>query len=303
MTARPSRISVRERRKHDEQPEARLAARTGGHALRLAAEQVLRRHPQASDPKRRPRRGAFSFDAKRRREIECHARHVGAAHTGDFDRWLIAWAWHNSKSNDPMWALQNAARRMGGGLSDAEALRVLEEADLGRHWKADSVARFLGVTYRQRTLLGLTTIGACDFSRRRRKLQRKHKDRMHQERKRRERGARPQSQSLSQTRPWEAMNMSRRTWERHRNKARDATSSAACFISPADKSASTEGVEGVRAAATPPKEVRGLPSSQTATTMAADSAASSYSGLPLELRLIALGLVASKNAPKIGIAA
>jgi hypothetical protein len=164
------------------------------------------------DPKRK--RGAFSVDAKRRREIECHARHVGAAQTDDFDRWLVAWAWHNSKSNAPLWALQNAARHMGGRLSDAEALRVLEEADLGRHWSADSVARFLGVTYRQRTMLGLTTIGARDFSRRRRKMQRKHKDRMYQARKRLAAGARPQAQSLSATEPWRAMNMSRAAWYR-----------------------------------------------------------------------------------------
>src|SRR5262249_32163822 len=157
---------------------------------------------KVSDPKRRPRKGGFSFAAKRRREIECHARHVGAAQTDDFDRWLIAWAWHNSKSNEPIWALQNAARRMGGPISETDALRILEEAALGRHWRADSVARFLGVTYQQRTRLGLTTIGARDFSKRQRRKQRKHKDRMYKEAKRRAAGMRPQSQSLSATEPW-----------------------------------------------------------------------------------------------------
>jgi len=41
-----------------------------------------------SAPRRR-RHSNFDFAAKRRREIELHARHVGAAQTADFSRWLL----------------------------------------------------------------------------------------------------------------------------------------------------------------------------------------------------------------------
>jgi hypothetical protein len=67
---------------------------------------------------------------------------------------------------------------------------------------------------------------------------RRQRDRAYQEQKRRERGARPQTQSLSQTRPWEAEKISRRTWERRRKNARVATSSAAILINADDEIAS-----------------------------------------------------------------
>ena len=100
--------------------------------------------------------------------------------------------------------------------------------------------------------------------------------------------------------------MSRSTWERHRNKARDATSSAAIFLSTADGPASAGTEAGTsergfaskeareRPTAAPPKaanKASGLPSSQTATTVAADR----YGSLPLELRLVALGLPLPQN--------
>lgn len=92
--------------------------------------------------------------------------------------------------------------------------------------------------------------------------------------------------------------MSRRTWERHRNKARDASVSAAFLDIGEDRLATPTG--GARLAehqkrnssgASPRKEERGSPSSQTATTMAADR----FDSLPLELRLMALGLPMPDN--------
>ena len=40
----------------------------------------------------------FDWRVKRRREIESHGRHAGAADTDDLSRWLVAWVWDNSKS-------------------------------------------------------------------------------------------------------------------------------------------------------------------------------------------------------------
>ena len=52
---------------------------------------------------KRRKQGAFSLPAIRRREIERHALHVGAADTEDLWRWLVAWCWHNDQNaRDPV---------------------------------------------------------------------------------------------------------------------------------------------------------------------------------------------------------
>lgn len=244
---------------------------------------------------RRPRRHRrpFDFAPTRRREIERHARYVGAADSDDFSRWLIAWVWHNPKPTDQVWALMDCARKLGRELSAAEASGIIEEASITRrHMSADNLGRFLGLTYQVRKRLAITTIGAKDVPKRARIELRKRSDRLYQERERRVRGARPRSQSLSQTKPWEAMNISRRTWERHRNKADDAKTSAAIFLSTSDEIASEAQLRR-----------RGLPRAvcdgQTSippggATMAVEDPASVYSELPIELRLFALGLGAFK---------
>jgi hypothetical protein len=223
-------------------------------------------------PKRR-RNTNFDFLAKRRREIILHARHVGAAKTEDFSRWLVAWVWHNRKAIDQIWSVMEAAKRMGGTVTEAEASAMTEEASTCRkHLSADNLARFLGVTYEQRQALQLTTIGSVNVRRRTRKELRKRRDRLNKERKRRALGMRPQSESLSATQPWRELGMSRRTWERHRNKARDAndaTLSTPSLLNGEDRLASREEEAFERGFA--PKEVRSLPSSQTATTTAADT--------------------------------
>src|SRR5262249_41103715 len=95
--------------------------------------------------------------------------------------------------------------------------------------RADSLGRFLGLTYRMRCQLKIRTIGAKDVSKRVRDGMRKHKDLMRKAAKRRQQGARPHSESLSQTRPWEAENMSRRTWYRRRTGTVGTDSSAILF--------------------------------------------------------------------------
>jgi len=170
----------------------------------------------------RRKRGAFSLPAVRRDEIERHARYVGAADTGDFWRWLVAWRWHNGQnSRDPAGALKLAAERMGGSLSDGEADAILETADALRQRRtADKLAQFLGVTFPQRRALGITTIGSIDITKGTRTLLRKRKKRRYNEQRRRAQGARPRTEyaenSLMRTKPWEAEGMSRRTWYRKR---------------------------------------------------------------------------------------
>jgi hypothetical protein len=251
----------------------------------------------------RHQRTNFDFAAKRRREIVLHARYVGAAETEDFSRWLVAWVWYNPKAKDQIWSVMECAKNMGRKITESEASAITEEASITRkHWTADNLARFLGVSYAQRQDLHLTTIGSVNVKKGARKALRKRHDRLAKERLRRARGMRPQSESLSATQPWRELGMSRRTWYR-RNKQRTGTGttlSAAIFLSSEDRTVPPEGGTGLSERGFASKKARGLPSSQTATTMVADI----YATLPLELRLAALGLVASKSfAPKIGIAA
>jgi hypothetical protein len=76
---------------------------------------------------------------------------------------------------------------------------------------ADRLGRWLGLTHAIRTALRITTIGSVDVGKRTRKELRRRKDRAYQERRRRDRGARPHSESLSQSQPWKELGMSRRT--------------------------------------------------------------------------------------------
>jgi hypothetical protein len=256
--------------------------------------------------KRPPRRRRYNFDfnVKRRKEIVLHARLVEAAETEDFDRWLIAWHWHNPKAKDPIWSLMEAAKRMGGRITEAEADMIIEEAAVTREcFKADDLARFLGLRYAQRQALGITTIGSIDVKKRAREVLRKRETRLRKERKRRERGMRPQSKSLSRAQPWRDEGISRPTWYR-RNKAgkqRETTLSAACLVYSEDRTVSKvefEGETGLSERATaaisqhgqgqsPDEDIERQVSSPSGNeTVVADR----YASLPVELRLLALGL-------------
>ena len=100
-----------------------------------------------------------------------------------------------------------AAKRMDGKIAEAEASAIIEEASITRrHMSADSLARFLGVTYKQRQDIGLTTIGSINVKKRARKEIRKVRNRELQERRRRASGALwadYEAKSLSRTQPWE----------------------------------------------------------------------------------------------------
>src|SRR5262249_18031434 len=136
--------------------------------------------------------------------------------------------------------LMEAAKRMGGSITEAEASAITEEASITRkHRTADNLARFLGVTYEQRQRLGLTTIGSVNVKRTDRREIRRIRDKVKHRDKRRAAGVRPRDEyeanSLSRTQPWRERGMSRRTWERHRNKARDASVSTPSLLNDEDR--------------------------------------------------------------------
>jgi hypothetical protein len=235
----------------------------------------------------------FDFAAKRRREIVLHARHVGAADSEDFPRWLIAWVWHNPKAKDQVWSVMNAAWNMGRKITEAEASAVTEEASITRkRLTADNLARFLGVTYQHRQALRLTTIGSVNVKKLARKELRKHQNRLAHEARRRAQGVRPRAgylaNSLSATKPWEASNVSRRTWERHRNKARVASVSAPIFFSSEDRLATPDRQQGLPSEASPRRK-QATAVLQTADTPAVDATAAAskrYTGATAAKRFV-----------------
>jgi|APCry1669192522_1035417.scaffolds.fasta_scaffold01010_4 hypothetical protein len=114
-------------------------------------------------------------------------------------RWALEWApWlYDRKDTDPVLF----ARRI---------------ASKPRRYKADTLARLFNLTMWDRTALGITTIGAVDCNRQQRLELRRQKKRAYAEVRRRASGAKPRAQyeaeSLSRTKPWEVMGMSRSTW-------------------------------------------------------------------------------------------
>jgi hypothetical protein len=89
---------------------------------------------------------------------------------------------------------------------------------------ADECAARLRLSFDERTLLGITTIGSYDLDKlgraKRRKARKLIRDRQRAAKKRAERGAVPRSQylakSLSATQPWKDEGISRSTWQRRR---------------------------------------------------------------------------------------
>jgi hypothetical protein len=214
--------------------------------------------------------------------------------TEDRDRWLIAWLWHY-RTKDPIWALIEAAKTMWRPnrpispeedariptITEAEASAITEEASITRkHLSADNLARFLGVTYAQRQALGLTTIGSVNVKKRQRMEIRKIRDKVKRRDKRRAAGVRPRDQYEANSKAAQARaeGVSRMTIYRRRRAAEQAKNhpdvtgvSAAIFLSGEDGPVTPAGVEGTSERCFAPKEeARGLPSSRTATTVAAD---------------------------------
>jgi len=230
---------------------------------------------------------SFCIAAKRRREIVTHAKYVGAADSDDLSRWLIAWVWHNPGAKDQIWSLMQCAQNIGRKITEEEASEITEEASITRkHLTANRLAKFLGVTYAVRQHLGLTTISSINVPSRALKELRKRRDKLKKEAKRRAGGAIARADSLSATKPWEKLGMSRRTWERHRNKARDANSSTPIFLTTEDRPASPSRRKGLSEGyltLVKKEEVNRL---ADCSTLAADR----HETLPMELRMAALCL-------------
>jgi hypothetical protein len=163
----------------------------------------------------------------RRIEIIRFARHIGVADTDDIDRFLKAWIWHHPPvfKTEPISAVIEAAYRMGRPqLSETEAEEIIQASRCGKALhKPDALGEYLRLSDEMRTALAIRTIGAHDVSRRQRTLRRRQLRRERERQRRIERGARPRELSLSRTKPWVTLGISRATWYRQQ-KANGTTS-------------------------------------------------------------------------------
>jgi hypothetical protein len=163
---------------------------------------------------------------KRRNEIEAliRYRYGNLPDTDDRDVLLCLWAAHNQRSAHPQGALIELARRLGAHLSKAEAETVVSYvARFPRRYKARTLGKLLQLTEAERDACGITTIEAVDVTPEQRKRVGRAKHASVKRQRRRARGMQARAQyledALSQTRPWEAERICRRTWERRRRKA------------------------------------------------------------------------------------
>jgi hypothetical protein len=126
-------------------------------------------------------------------------------------------------------ALRAAAARWAPWLSDKGFTAITAEIDRKPlRWRADSLARRIGLYDAKRTELGITTIGAVDFGKAKRENRTKCNDAAYQKARRAKAGATPHSGSAEQIMPWLALGISRPTYYRNRrNAARETDSSGA----------------------------------------------------------------------------
>ncbi|TJW51141.1 MAG: hypothetical protein E5X65_24795 [Mesorhizobium sp.] len=166
----------------------------------------------------------FSLELLRLREIEkiIHHRHGRfIPETDDGDIYIEAAAFARCGQDMREWC-HRWAPWMADDLDEVISAIERRASRLKHMQGADAVATMLLVTMAERTALDLHTVGACDVSKKGRdklaKNRKREQDRTRREQKRKAAGAKNrvsyEAESDAQIRPWEAMNMSRRTWYR-----------------------------------------------------------------------------------------
>jgi hypothetical protein len=189
---------------------------------------------------RRRRRAVYNPTSHRLRELErlIAARHGKLLDTDDAGEYLVHVAqtlrkFHENKNGRVTFADVLERLKVWAGtwtplVPDAVLREAADEATQNpKMLRADALARKLHVKFREREVLDLRTIGACDVSKAARTLAKKERKRARDRRRvaaqRRQRGVKLREQWLAErltaTKPWLAQGISRRTWERRRRDA------------------------------------------------------------------------------------
>jgi hypothetical protein len=117
-------------------------------------------------------------------------------------------------------------------LPDADIDAMIRDAGQGRHWSAAALGKALNFTNAERRQLDVRTIRPVDRTRKQLAQDVRERDAARKRARRLEAGARPRKQSLSKTKPWVKLGMSRRTYERKGlNVAVDANSAVILLVS------------------------------------------------------------------------
>lgn len=115
-------------------------------------------------------------------------------------------------------------------LTIAAQTALITKAIAGpQHWTADQLAWRLRLTNQEREMLGITTIGAVDLSKRERTKRRKQRAKERMAKLRQAKGATPRSNrppSISKLKPWKVEGISRASWYRRQRKVRQAETPA-----------------------------------------------------------------------------
>lgn len=106
-------------------------------------------------------------------------------------------------------------------LTATEQRRMVDAAIADpQYWTADALAWRLGITAKEREMIGVTTIGAIDETCEERAARRRERERQRMERTRRAKGVKPRHEYLEQAkqrvRPWVSQGISRATYYRRK---------------------------------------------------------------------------------------
>lgn len=131
-------------------------------------------------------------------------------HSGQAERWLEIWVpWLSAAEHDIVIA------------------EVTAEPEV---WTADELAVRLRLTMEERTMLGITTIGAIDQTKAERREARRKKDRERKERIRRAKGQQTRADYLADSResqrPWVSAGISRSQWYRQQSERETGVAAA-----------------------------------------------------------------------------
>jgi hypothetical protein len=196
--------------------------------LDLIAQAATRAHPSHSKLIGRLRRAAIG-------RLVQH-RHGGLPDTDDSVIYLAAVAHFEGSTDHRAFVLDAWCRRNRAPPALLARVDAIVAEAPPEKLTAARLGAVLRLKDRERTACKISTIAPVDMTKQQRAARRKASDRERKRAARAAAGAKPRAESLSRTKPWTALGISRRTWERRR---RDANSSAISLSITTDGFAST----------------------------------------------------------------
>lgn len=183
------------------------------------------KHAEIKRRYRRKGKTSASFASLRVRDLNrlFHARYGHELPDDDAGKDDVLLMAHHlaSLTGDPRHRITGWIREHASWLSVKDHEAILTAAIIKpQRWKADKLAWRLRLTEQDRATLGITTIGAVDFSKAQRTKRRKEQARIRKAEQRREQGKLTRAEYLERAKQhemqWKAAGISRRTWYRRK---------------------------------------------------------------------------------------